>query len=157
MERSGKKWKEGFRIFSCVPGLKAWPLLRIRCSGSLPRWRSQISGYKIIVSAGSRNGQAGSLCSPMRASIEVTTIGIRLAREKLPANLRLCRFKRSLTLCGTRSENSEPMKKYLLCLLVTFVSMAFIAACQQEGTTVIEQPVNPPAQYMNRPAASPTH
>src|SRR4029450_7282871 len=62
----------------------------------------------------------------------------------------------SLTFCGTRSENSEPMKKYILSLLGIFVAMAFIASCQQEGTTVTEEPANGPPAYMNRPAPSPT-
>jgi uncharacterized lipoprotein YajG len=61
-----------------------------------------------------------------------------------------------LTFCGTRSENSEPMKKYILSLLGIFVAMAFIASCQQEGTTVTEEPDNAPPAYMNRPAPSPT-
>src|ERR1043165_2744930 len=42
---------------------------------------------------------------------------------------------RTLTTCGTRSENSELMKKHILSLLGIFVALAFIASCQQEGTT----------------------
>jgi hypothetical protein len=61
-----------------------------------------------------------------------------------------------LTFCGTRTENSEPMKKYILSALGIFVAMAFIASCQQEGTTVTEEPANGPPAYMNRPAPSPT-
>jgi hypothetical protein len=34
--------------------------------------------------------------------------------------------------------------------------MALIASCQQEGTTVTEEPATGPHAYMNRPAASPT-
>jgi uncharacterized lipoprotein YajG len=49
------------------------------------------------------------------------------------------------------------MKKYILSLLGIFVAMAFIASCQQEGTTVKEEPAgNASAGYMNRPAPSPT-
>ena len=62
----------------------------------------------------------------------------------------------SLTFRGTRPENSEPMKKYILSLLGIFVAMAFIASCQQEGTTVTEEPDSGPHAYMNRPASSPT-
>jgi hypothetical protein len=50
----------------------------------------------------------------------------------------ICAFsksKQSLTFCGTRPENQEPMKKYILCLLGAVVAMAFIASCQQQGTT----------------------
>ena len=36
------------------------------------------------------------------------------------------------------------MKKYILSLLGIFVAMAFIASCQQEGTTVTEEPDNAP-------------
>jgi len=61
-----------------------------------------------------------------------------------------------LTFCGTRSENSEPMKKYILSLLGIFVAMAFIASCQQEGTTDTTEPANGSSAYMNRPAPSPT-
>ena len=57
---------------------------------------------------------------------------------------------------NTRSENSESMKKYILPLLGMFVSMAFFVSCQQEGTTVTEEPVNGPTAYMNRPSSSPT-
>jgi uncharacterized lipoprotein YajG len=62
----------------------------------------------------------------------------------------------SLTFCRTRSENLKPMKKYILSLLSIFVSMAFLASCQQEGTTVTEEAANRPTAYMNRPAPSPT-
>ena len=62
----------------------------------------------------------------------------------------------SLTFPGTRAENSELMKKYILSLLGIFVAMAFIASCQQEGTTVTEEPDNASPAYMNRPAPSPT-
>jgi len=48
------------------------------------------------------------------------------------------------------------MKKYILSLLSIFVAMAFIASCQQEGTTVTEEPPNASPGYMNRPARSPT-
>jgi len=49
------------------------------------------------------------------------------------------------------------MKKYILSLLGIFAAMAFIASCQQEGTTVTEEPDNAStAGYMNRPAPSPT-
>jgi uncharacterized lipoprotein YajG len=48
------------------------------------------------------------------------------------------------------------MKKYILSLLGIFVAMAFIASCQQEGTTVTEEPENASPGYMNRPAPSPT-
>jgi uncharacterized lipoprotein YajG len=48
------------------------------------------------------------------------------------------------------------MKKYILSLLGIFVAMAFIASCQQEGTTVTEEPVSASTGYMNRPAPSPT-
>jgi hypothetical protein len=51
---------------------------------------------------------------------------------------------------------TEPMKKYILSLLGIFVAMAFIASCQQEGTTVTEEPDNASPAYMNRPAPSPT-
>ena len=50
----------------------------------------------------------------------------------------------------------EPMKKYMLSLLGIIVAMAFIASCQQEGTTVTEEPAKGPTAYMNRPAQSPT-
>ena len=36
------------------------------------------------------------------------------------------------------------MKKYILSLLGIFVAMAFIASCQQEGTTVTEEPNSAP-------------
>jgi hypothetical protein len=37
--------------------------------------------------------------------------------------------------CGTRSE-TEPMNKYVLCLIGAIIGMAFIASCtQQHGTT----------------------
>jgi hypothetical protein len=49
------------------------------------------------------------------------------------------------------------MKKYILSLLGIFIAMAFIASCQQQGTTVTEEPDNPPPVYMNRPPPSPTH
>jgi uncharacterized lipoprotein YajG len=45
---------------------------------------------------------------------------------------------------------------YILSLLGIFVAMAFIASCQQEGTTVTEEPTDGPPAYMNRPAPSPT-
>jgi len=48
------------------------------------------------------------------------------------------------------------MKKYILFLLGIFIAMAFIASCQQEGTTVTEEPAKGPTTYMNRPAQSPT-
>jgi uncharacterized lipoprotein YajG len=48
------------------------------------------------------------------------------------------------------------MKKYILSLLGIFVVTAFIASCQQQGTTVTEEPDNASAGYMNRPAPSPT-
>ncbi|HEY6154278.1 MAG TPA: hypothetical protein VIW07_11105 [Candidatus Udaeobacter sp.] len=48
------------------------------------------------------------------------------------------------------------MKKYILFLLGSLVAMAFITSCQQEGTSVTEEPANGPAAYMNRPAPSPT-
>jgi len=48
------------------------------------------------------------------------------------------------------------MKKYILFLLSIFVAMAFMPSCQQEGTTVTEEPVNASPGYMNRPAPSPT-
>jgi len=73
-----------------------------------------------------------------------------------PVSDYVARFKRGLTFCGTRSEISEPMKKYILSLLGIFVAMAFIASCQQEGTTVTEEPASGPTAYMNRPAPSPT-
>ena len=62
----------------------------------------------------------------------------------------------SLTFCATRSENSQPMKKYILSLLGIFVAMAFIASCREEGTTVTEEPVRGPTTYMNRPSPLPT-
>ena len=62
----------------------------------------------------------------------------------------------SLTFCSTRSENFKPMKKYILSLLGILVAMAFIASCQQEGTTVTEEPDSGSPAYMNRPAPSPT-
>ena len=62
----------------------------------------------------------------------------------------------SLTFCSTRSENLKPMKKYILSLLGILVAMAFIASCQQEGTTVTEEPDSGSPAYMNRPAPSPT-
>jgi hypothetical protein len=37
-----------------------------------------------------------------------------------------------------------------------FVAMPFIASCQQEGTTVTEEPTSGSPAYMNRPAPSPT-
>jgi len=49
------------------------------------------------------------------------------------------------------------MKKYILSVLGIFVAMAFIASCQQEGTTVTEEPASGPHSYMNRPAPSPKH
>jgi hypothetical protein len=61
-----------------------------------------------------------------------------------------------LTFCSTRSENSEPMKKYILSALAICVAMASIASCQQEATTVTEEPANGPPAYMNRPEPSPT-
>jgi hypothetical protein len=69
--------------------------------------------------------------------------------------------KPGFTFCGNRSENSHRMKKYMLCLIGSFVAMAFIASCQQQGTTgnVIYESTGPgtdsPA-YMNRPAPSPS-
>jgi hypothetical protein len=56
----------------------------------------------------------------------------------------------------TDAKNSEPVKKYILSLLGIFVAMTFIASCQQEGTTVTEEPSNGPTVYLNRPAPSPT-
>jgi len=43
-----------------------------------------------------------------------------------------------------------------LSLLGLFVAMAFIASCQQEGTTVTEEPISGSPGYMNRPSPSPT-
>ena len=54
------------------------------------------------------------------------------------------------------SENSRPMKKYILFLPGIFVAMAFIASCQQQGTTVTEEPDSASHAYMNRPEPSPT-
>jgi uncharacterized lipoprotein YajG len=48
------------------------------------------------------------------------------------------------------------MKKYVLSLLGIFIAVAFIASCQQEGTTVTEEPDIASHGYMNRPAPSPT-
>jgi hypothetical protein len=48
------------------------------------------------------------------------------------------------------------MKKYMLALLGIFVAMAFIASCQQGGTTDTTEPDNALPAYMNRPAPSPT-
>ena len=61
----------------------------------------------------------------------------------------------SLTFCGTQTKNSQPMKKYILSLLGIFVAMAFIASCQQEGTTVTEEPAHGTTTYMNRPSPLP--
>jgi hypothetical protein len=47
------------------------------------------------------------------------------------------------------------MKSYIVRSVLGFVALALIASCQQEGTTVTEEPANGPAQYMNRPAPSP--
>ncbi len=85
-------------------------------------------------------------------------VSVCRALKRFPPE-RICafaRFKRSLTFCGARPENSEPMKKYILSLLGIFVAMAFLASCQQEGTTVTEEPASGSAAYMNRPAPSPT-
>ena len=49
------------------------------------------------------------------------------------------------------------MKKHILCLLCSFVALAFIASCQQEGTTDVIEPANDSPGYMNRPAPSPTN
>lgn len=49
------------------------------------------------------------------------------------------------------------MKKYILSLLGIFVVMAFVASCQQQGTTVTEDTSGEAPKYMNRPAPSPAH
>jgi uncharacterized lipoprotein YajG len=47
------------------------------------------------------------------------------------------------------------MKKYTLSLLGIFVAMAFLASCQQEGTTDTTEPATGTTAYMNRPEPSP--
>jgi uncharacterized lipoprotein YajG len=55
-----------------------------------------------------------------------------------------------------RYRETNSIKKRIMSLLGIFIAMAFIASCQQEGTTVTEEPYNAPPTYMNRPAPSPT-
>jgi hypothetical protein len=58
---------------------------------------------------------------------------------------------KSLTFCDTSSENPNPMKRCILPLLGIFVAMAFLASCQQEGTTDTTEPATGTTTYMNRP------
>src|SRR6476620_8772102 len=78
------------------------------------------------------------------------------ARSKLHHSLKspLCLWELDIVWHSIRKLRT--MKKYILSLLGIFVAMAFIASCQQEGTTVTEEPANGPPAYMNRPAPSPT-
>ena len=83
---------------------------------------------------------------------QVTTRGDKVARESalLPdSNERLDILRHSIRKLRT-------MKKYILSLQGIFVATAFIASCQQEGTTDTTEPANGSSAYMNRPAPSPT-
>ena len=65
------------------------------------------------------------------------------------------RFKQSLTFCDASSEKPEPMKRYTLSLLGIFVAMAFLASCQQEGTTDTTEPATGTTTYVSRPEPPP--